>query len=76
LLRKAWHEAGRAGAPEVAVLAGKPDPELLKRWEELGVSDVLFGMPDRPEDEVVAYLGRLAGKLGIDVNDLASGPTG
>jgi probable F420-dependent oxidoreductase len=76
LLRKTWHEAGRAGAPEVAVLAGKPDPELLKRWEELGVSDVLFGMPDRSEDEVVAYLGRLAGKLGIDVNGLASGPTG
>jgi probable F420-dependent oxidoreductase len=76
LLHRVWHGAGRAGAPEVAVLAGKPDPELLKRWEELGVSDVLFGMPDRPEGEVVAYLGRLAGKLSIDVNDLASGPTG
>ena len=35
------------------------------RWRELGVTDVAFGMPDRTEDEVVAYLGRLAGKLGV-----------
>jgi probable F420-dependent oxidoreductase len=76
LLQRAWREAGRPGVPEVAVLAGKPDLDLLKRWEELGVSDVLFGMPDRPEDEVIAYLGRLAGKLGIDVSELANGPTG
>ena len=29
------------------------------------MTDVAFGMPDRPADEVIAYLGRLAGKLGL-----------
>jgi probable F420-dependent oxidoreductase len=65
LLRQAWHEAGRAGTPDVAVLAGKPDPGVLSRWEEIGVTDALFGMPDRTEDEVIAYLGRLAARLGL-----------
>jgi probable F420-dependent oxidoreductase len=64
-LRQAWQEAGRAGLPQVRVLAGKPDPDLLTRWGAIGVTDVAFGMPDRPADEVVAYLERLAGKLGI-----------
>jgi probable F420-dependent oxidoreductase len=62
-LKHEWTAAGRAGEPEIGVLAGKPDPDTLKRWRELGVSDVLFGMPDRTPDEVVAYLGRLATKL-------------
>jgi probable F420-dependent oxidoreductase len=65
LLRQAWHEAGRAGTPDVAVLAGKPDPGVLSRWDEIGVTDALFGMPDRTEDEVIAYLGRLAARLGL-----------
>jgi hypothetical protein len=29
------------------------------------VTDVAFGMPDRADDEVIGYLGRLAGKLGL-----------
>jgi hypothetical protein len=29
------------------------------------VTDVAFGMPDRSQDEVVGYLSRLAGKLGL-----------
>jgi probable F420-dependent oxidoreductase len=65
LLRQAWHEAGRSGTPDVAVLAGKPDPGALSRWDEIGVTDALFGMPDRTEDEVIAYLGRLAARLGL-----------
>jgi len=65
LLRRAWGDAGRDGAPRVHVLAGRPDPDLLARWHEIGVTDVAFGMPDRAEDEVVGYLGRLAGRLGI-----------
>ena len=63
-LRREWAAAGRAGLPEVAVLAGKPDMSVMNKWEEAGVSDVLFGMPDRTPDEVVAYLDRLAAKLG------------
>jgi probable F420-dependent oxidoreductase len=63
LLRQAWSAAGRSGAPHVAVLAGKPEPDVLARWEEAGVTEVLFGMPDRTADEVVAYLGRLAARI-------------
>jgi len=65
LLHRTWHEAGRAGLPQVRVLAGKPDPDQLARWAESGVTDVAFGMPDRSADEVAAYLGRLAGRLGL-----------
>ncbi|MDH6282614.1 LLM class F420-dependent oxidoreductase [Prescottella agglutinans] len=65
LLRKIWADAGRTGQPEIIVLAGKPDADKLARWQDLGVREALFGMPDGAEDMVVAYLQRLAGKLGI-----------
>jgi hypothetical protein len=41
----------------------KPVPEKLAKWAELGVTEVLFGLPDKSEDEVAAYVERLAGKL-------------
>jgi probable F420-dependent oxidoreductase len=65
LLRQAWQDADRADVPEVTVLAGRPDPEALARWREAGVTEVLFGLPDRGADDVAAYIDRLAGKLGI-----------
>jgi len=64
-LNRAWQRAGRPGAPYVAALAGRPDQEVLARWEEAGVTEVMFGIPDRGEDEVIAYLRRLAAKLGL-----------
>jgi len=64
-LHQAWHAAGRTGLPQVRVLAGKPDPDQLARWAQIGVTDVAFGMPDRTADEVIAYLGRLASRLGL-----------
>ncbi|WP_405488045.1 LLM class F420-dependent oxidoreductase [Nocardia sp. NBC_00511] len=63
LLYKHWQEAGREGAPRVVALAGKPNPEQLTAWTEAGVTDAVFGMPDKSEDEVLAYLDRLAAKL-------------
>ena len=63
LLNQLWRAAGRDGAPQIAVLAGKPDPRKLQNWHERGVTDVLFGMPDRTEEEITAYLERLAAKL-------------
>ena len=65
LLYTRWQEAGRDGLPTVTVLAGKPDPDTLAHWAEIGVTDVAFGMPDRSGPEVVAYLDRLAGRLGL-----------
>jgi probable F420-dependent oxidoreductase len=65
LLSRTWRDAGRDGMPQVHVLAGKPDPDLLAHWAQIGVTDVAFGLPDRSPDEVVGYLGRLAGRIGI-----------
>ena len=65
-LRQAWREAGRDGAPEVRVIAvSKPTPELLAEWEELGVTEAIWGLPDRSADEVVASMGRQASRLGL-----------
>jgi probable F420-dependent oxidoreductase len=65
-LAKAWAEAGRTGRPRIHALAvTKPTPELLDSWTAAGVTDAMWGLPDRSPDEVVAFLGRLAGKLGI-----------
>ncbi|MFJ9363988.1 LLM class F420-dependent oxidoreductase [Nocardia sp. NPDC101769] len=63
LLMKHWQEAGREGTPRVVALGHKPDPEKLSAWAEAGVTDVLYGLPDKPEPDVLAYLDRLAGKL-------------
>jgi probable F420-dependent oxidoreductase len=62
-LRSSWKEAGRSGEPEVIVLGGRYDASLLATWAEAGVSEVLFGLPDRAPPEVLAYLGRLASRL-------------
>jgi probable F420-dependent oxidoreductase len=63
LLRRIWRDAGRAGVPEVLALAGKPDRKTLDRWAAAGVTEVVFGLPDRSAEEVAGYLGRLADKL-------------
>ena len=64
-LSRAWKDADRAGDPQIAVLAGRPDQTQLEHWREIGVTEAVFGMPDRSPDEVIAYLGRLAGRLGL-----------
>lgn len=63
LLRKAWEAAGREGSPRIVVLDRKPVPETLSRWQDLGVDEVVYGMPDADEPTVTAYLEKLAGKL-------------
>lgn len=63
LLTKIWTDAGRDGAPRVVALDIKPDADRLAEWAAAGVTDVLYGLPDKPEPEVRAYLERLAGKL-------------
>ena len=65
-LREAWTGAGRPGRPEIAVLAtARPSPEDLAAWEEAGVTEVIWGLPDKPAEEVVAFIGRHARRLGL-----------
>ncbi|MEV8223152.1 LLM class F420-dependent oxidoreductase, partial [Dietzia maris] len=65
-LRELWAEAGREGEPYIVVLDGKPDHEKIDAYRELGVHELVYGTPDRTEDEVLAYIDRLAGKLGLN----------
>ncbi len=63
-LAAAWRDAGRAGTPQVAALASKPEPDVLARWHAAGVTEALFGMPDRPEDEVIGPSHPGSGRAG------------
>jgi probable F420-dependent oxidoreductase len=65
-LQDAWAEAGREGAPEIRVLiAFKPDPADLAAWAEAGATELIWGVPDKAPDGVLASLDRLAGRLGL-----------
>jgi probable F420-dependent oxidoreductase len=65
-LKKAWSEAGREGAPDIRILiAFRPDPADLATWAEQGATELIWGVPDKAEDEVLGSLDRLAGRLGI-----------
>lgn len=63
LLHQIWKDAGRDGLPLVSALAGRPDLEQLARWSEAGVTEILFGLPDRSSDDVSAYIAKLAARL-------------
>lgn len=65
-LRKAWADAGREGDPAIHVLvARKPTPEDLADWAEAGAAELIWGVPDTSTDEVLAYLDKLASRLGF-----------
>ncbi|MBA4022337.1 MAG: TIGR03619 family F420-dependent LLM class oxidoreductase [Gordonia sp.] len=65
LLKQIWADAGREGEPQIVVLDFKPVQEKLDQWRELGVTTVLYGVPDDSEERASAYLTKLAGKLGL-----------
>lgn len=65
-LQRIWREGGREGAPQIVVLDFKPIPERLDAWRELGVTQVLYGVPDDSVERAEGYLAKLAGKLGLD----------
>ncbi|MBI2244687.1 MAG: LLM class F420-dependent oxidoreductase [Nocardioides sp.] len=65
-LHKAWADAGREGRPEIRILiAFKPDPADLVAWTVAGATELIWGVPDKAPDEVLASLDRLAGRLGL-----------
>ena len=57
-LKRAWDAAGRAGRPEIVVLGPKPDAEMIDHYERIGVTEVMFGLPDLATDEVLQYVER------------------
>ena len=63
LLQEIWADAGRDGTPRIVALDFKPVAEKLEHWQQIGVTETLFGLPDKPANEVAAYVERLAGKL-------------
>ena len=65
LLKQIWADSGREGDPQIVVLDFKPVAEKLDKWRELGVTTVLYGVPDDSEERAGAYLTKLAGKLGL-----------
>lgn len=65
-LQRAWTAAGREGRPDVRVLiASRPDPDDLAQWAEAGATELIWGVPDKEPDEVLASLDRLAARLGL-----------
>jgi len=65
-LRAAWAAAGRDGSPQIHALAtSKPTPELLSAWQAAGVTDAIWGVPDRSPDEVVASITRQSNRLSL-----------
>jgi alkanesulfonate monooxygenase SsuD/methylene tetrahydromethanopterin reductase-like flavin-dependent oxidoreductase (luciferase family) len=56
LLQQMWEDGGREGSPYIVVLDERTDEASLARWQELGVDEILFGLPDGPESEARAFL--------------------
>jgi probable F420-dependent oxidoreductase len=65
-LKKAWADAGRDGAPDIRILiAFKPNPDDLMAWAEQGATELIWGVPDKSEEEVLGSLDRMATRLGL-----------
>ncbi|WP_043650127.1 LLM class F420-dependent oxidoreductase [Nocardia thailandica] len=65
LLHRVWAEHGREGTPRVIALAGRHDAGQLESWADAGVTEAVWGLPDRPAEDVLGYIARLGGKLGL-----------
>ena len=58
-----WADAGREGRPQIVVLVtSRLEDGQLERWQAAGVTELLFGLPDRAADEVIGFIDALAGR--------------
>jgi probable F420-dependent oxidoreductase len=64
-LHEIWAEHGREGLPRVVALDVRPDQARLAEWAAGGVTDVVYGLPQRANEEIFGYLDRLAEKLDL-----------
>ncbi|GHG81227.1 TIGR03619 family F420-dependent LLM class oxidoreductase [Streptomyces griseocarneus] len=55
-LRRVWSEAGRPGEPEVVPYAVHPSAGKLAHYADLGIAEVVVGLPSAPEAEVLRAL--------------------
>jgi alkanesulfonate monooxygenase SsuD/methylene tetrahydromethanopterin reductase-like flavin-dependent oxidoreductase (luciferase family) len=63
-LNLAWTGAGRAGDPRIVVLlTSRLEPGQLERWQQIGVDEVMFGLPDKSAEEVRQFIARLGASL-------------
>ncbi|MCW2785991.1 MAG: rutA 3 [Marmoricola sp.] len=63
-LNAAWNAAGRQGEPQVRHLAvQRPTPDTVAEWERIGITEVMWPMPDKATDEVVGHLDRLRDRI-------------
>jgi probable F420-dependent oxidoreductase len=63
LLNKHWADAGRDGKPYIVALGGRADPERVDQLASLGVDEVVIGLPDKGEDEVLAFIAKMGARL-------------
>jgi probable F420-dependent oxidoreductase len=63
LLKKHWSEAGRTGKPYVVALGGRATPERVAYLDALEVDEVVIGVPDKDEDEVLAFIAKMGARL-------------
>lgn len=63
LLTKLWDEKGRDGRPYIVALGGRADPERIAHLESIGVSEIVIGLPDKDEDEVLAFIAKMGARL-------------
>jgi hypothetical protein len=47
------------------LIASKPSTEDLATWAEAGATELIWGLPDAPAEQVQAYLDRLAARLAL-----------
>ena len=66
VLRREWTDAGRDGDPDVRILvAKKPTKEDFADWFAAGPSELIWGVPDAEEAEVLTYLDTLSSRLNL-----------
>ncbi len=63
-LNEAWVAAGRKGDPRIVVLlTSRLETGQLEKWEQLGVDEVMFGLPDKEPEDVRRFIARLGASL-------------
>jgi probable F420-dependent oxidoreductase len=62
-LNNHWAKANREGKPYIVALGGRADPERAARLTALGVDEIVIGVPNKNEDEVLAFIAKMGARL-------------